>query len=147
MPQRQELLKLEDVFRLVLKKLSYTWKKNVDSDISRTQFLILDRLFSEGSQKVSDLAEALHITCGAVTGNCDKLIKSGLSTRTRDEQDRRVVFMEITSQGQKIMEEVKKQRNRIIECLFKDFTEEDRENLTRLFSHMLTNLEEIDSKE
>ncbi|MDT2246558.1 hypothetical protein P7H16_05670 [Paenibacillus larvae] len=27
MPQRQELLKLEDVFRLVLKKLSYTWKK------------------------------------------------------------------------------------------------------------------------
>ncbi|MDT2246557.1 hypothetical protein P7H16_05665 [Paenibacillus larvae] len=55
--------------------------------------------------------------------------------------------MEITSQGQKIMEEVKKQRNRIIECLFKDFTEEDRENLTRLFSHMLTNLEEIDSKE
>lgn len=147
MSQRQELLKLEDVFRLVLKKLSHSWKKNVDKDISRTQFLILDRLFSEGPRKVSELAEALHITCGAVTGNCDKLIQAGLATRTRDQKDRRVVFMEITPQGQNIMEEVKEQRNRIIECLFRGFTEEDRENLTRLFSHMLANLEEIESKE
>ncbi|MNT86221.1 putative HTH-type transcriptional regulator YusO [compost metagenome] len=55
---------------------------------------------------MSDLTGRLGVTRGALTGLVDRLEESGLVARCPDQQDRRVVHLALTPQGQTTMAEV-----------------------------------------
>ncbi len=57
----------------------------------------------KGPRKMSELAEVLHPTPGAVTSASDKLLKHEYIAQIRDDQDRRVVFIDITHKGKDAM--------------------------------------------
>lgn len=59
-----------------------------------TEMKALSVLMREGSRTAGQLAAALHLTSGAVTGVVDRLVQRGFARRTRDERDRRKVVIE-----------------------------------------------------
>lgn len=75
------------------------------SQISPHQFYFLNFLQRKKTVTPSEIAEELGITLGAVTGFVDRLYKLGLIKRTRSEEDRRLVLIELTAEGQKRLEE------------------------------------------
>jgi DNA-binding MarR family transcriptional regulator len=66
--------------------------------LNRTQWRCLDILSTRGPLTAGQLADASHLTTGAVTAVVDHLELLGLVRRVRDTVDRRRVFVEPTDE-------------------------------------------------
>ena len=64
--------------------------------INRTDMRCLNIIENEGPLTAGRLAELSGLTTAAVTSVLDRLEKAGYARRTRDERDRRQVFVEVT---------------------------------------------------
>jgi MarR family transcriptional regulator, organic hydroperoxide resistance regulator len=98
-------------------------------------------LVFHGKQQVNNLSESLMITPGGITGICDKLVKKELIQRTRDEGDRRVVFLEITDQGREELQKLILIRKKFIGDLYGHLSEEDINHLIRIYNELLDTLQ------
>jgi DNA-binding MarR family transcriptional regulator len=65
---------------------------------NRTDWRCLDIIGTRGPMTAGELAEALRLTTGAVTGVLDRLEVAGLVRRVRDTGDRRRVIVEVTDE-------------------------------------------------
>lgn len=142
MAARTDLFELEDTFRQVIRRAKACWNAIDVEGLSSTQALLLQKLEEEGPLKVSQLAEALLITAGAVTSFSDKLILGGYATRIRSEEDRRVVYLEITDKGRDVLNRVRTYRKQMLEQLFGKLPTEDVQHLTRIFRALLEEFEQ-----
>ncbi|MBP1154682.1 MULTISPECIES: MarR family transcriptional regulator [unclassified Paenibacillus] len=143
MTSRQDLYELEETFRQLFRRIKASWSRFEEQGVSASQAVILEKLDSEGPLKVSQIAEALWITSGAVTTLSDKLIAGGFAERMRSEEDRRVVMMEITDKGKEVISALKVYRKKVVEAYFGELPEEDVQHLNRIFNHILNREETL----
>ncbi|MGH9018634.1 MAG: MarR family winged helix-turn-helix transcriptional regulator [Acidimicrobiales bacterium] len=68
-------------------------------DVTLPQYRTLVAL-GGGARRLADLAEVLGVSPSTATRMCDRLVRKGLITRTRDAFDRREVNLEVTPAGQ-----------------------------------------------
>jgi DNA-binding MarR family transcriptional regulator len=66
--------------------------------VNRTDWRCLDILGTRGPMTAGELADAVRLTTGAVTGVLDRLEAAGLVRRIRDTHDRRKVIVEVTDE-------------------------------------------------
>jgi MarR family 2-MHQ and catechol resistance regulon transcriptional repressor len=80
-------------------------RRKVASDFGLTEIEIraLFRIAEAGNITPKELASDLLVTTGAVTGVSDRLIASGLVTRIAHPDDRRSLFLELTTSGHAAM--------------------------------------------
>lgn len=133
--------RFEELVWQLNKSFNILWRKNIEQYLPPTQAYILSLLCREGPLKVSSLAEALDITPGAVTMLSDKLLAGGYITRTRDEQDRRVVHLQVTEKGQQILLQFREENMQMIRTIFTGTTPEDVQHLIRIFEQVMSNIE------
>jgi len=75
-------------------------------DLTPTQFGVLEVLYHLGTMCQSDLGAKLLKSGGNITLVIDNLEKRGLVRRERDEKDRRMVQIYLTSAGEKLISEL-----------------------------------------
>lgn len=143
MANSQDMFELEEVVRQVFRRIKAAWNKFDDNGFTASQGFILEKLETEGPLKVSQVADALCLTSGAITTLADKLISSGFAKRQRSEEDRRVVYLEITPEGRDMLDKIRNHRKAIIETFFRSLSHEDAQHLIRIFNHIL---EETDNR-
>ena len=88
----------DHLFRAVWKKYQ-SFLMPEESDLSMHQMMFLKYLERRVTCTPSDIAQQFGITLGAVTGFVDRLHKLGFITRTRSEEDRRVVLIQLSTRG------------------------------------------------
>lgn len=64
----------------------------------------------QGTTNLSKLAAALRVTPTNVTGIVDRLVKKGLATRTESDQDRRVLLLRATKDGETLVARLTERR-------------------------------------
>ena len=74
-------------------------------DISVEQFHIL-RFIRRGHGSVSELADVRNISRPAISQGVDALVNRGLVTRTQSKEDRRYVELELTPEGNDLLDSV-----------------------------------------
>jgi len=75
------------------------------------QFYTLLHLFQTDEEcKMSDLAEATHLSAASLTGVVDRLLEKQLVERTRHERDRRQVMVVVTARGRELIVEIRQAR-------------------------------------
>lgn len=72
--------------------------------ITYPQYLALVALSGKDGQRVSELGETLHLESNTLTPLIKRLEAAGLVTRTRDQQDERVVRLSLTTAGAALAE-------------------------------------------
>ncbi len=75
-----------------------------DTDITEQQWRVLRVLSEFGTLDTKTLADRASLLFPSLTRIATTLRNKGLITQTRDEQDRRRQFIEITAKGQKIID-------------------------------------------
>jgi DNA-binding MarR family transcriptional regulator len=75
----------------------------LSSDLTVAQLRVLLLLQARRSIRMSGVAEHLGIALSTATGIVDKLVSKGLALREADTEDRRVVIITLSSEGEKIM--------------------------------------------
>ncbi|HWJ03609.1 MAG TPA: MarR family transcriptional regulator [Verrucomicrobiae bacterium] len=95
-----------------------------DGTLSAHQLYFLLYLEKRQTCTPSDIAQDFGITLGAVTGFVDRLYKLELISRTRSEEDRRLVLIELTDKGREFLQAFAKEREakfaRILACMGQD---------------------------
>ncbi|WP_164985086.1 MarR family winged helix-turn-helix transcriptional regulator [Ammoniphilus sp. CFH 90114] len=135
--KKLDLQDIQQMFTALTKKGAYEWNQLNQTDLYITHVLILQLLEEKGRQRPTILAEELQITTGGITGLTNKLVKEGLIRRSMSEQDRRVIFLEITDQGKEVLTKVIKQKENLTEKLFGSLTDTDVKELKRILQLLL----------
>lgn len=94
--------------------------------ITPPQVWVLRQLTRQPECSMRELAEFMKMGLSSVTGMVDRLVRQGLANRRRTEQDRRVVFVDITAKGRRILKEILGQHHQTILDLFESLTAEER---------------------
>jgi DNA-binding MarR family transcriptional regulator len=87
----------------------------------KTLFFISNR----GATTTGKLATALKVTPTNVTGIIDRLLEKNLITRTGDPDDRRVLLLRTTPQGDELVAELRQKRRERMSELFSRLSEDE----------------------
>lgn len=74
--------------------------------LSPSEFGILEVLYAKGRTPIQQIAGKILLTSGTMTYNIDKLENKGLLRRVLSREDRRVVFAELTEQGEALFGDI-----------------------------------------
>lgn len=141
---RQDNFKqFERLYWQLSREMGYQWKKIYDDTFPGSQSHILFLLERKGPQKMSELAEILHLTPGAVTTASDRLIDQGYIARIGDETDRRVIRLEMTHKGKEKLKELQGQGRKIMKLIFNDISNEDLAKMNTIFKRATLNIEKV----
>lgn len=135
---REELSKL---LSIMMHKFIIAYNRILDSDVSGAQIMMMEILQREGPKRSSELAEALQVTLPAITNLANKLVAKSCIERRIPEHDRRVILLELTPEGEELLEAVNQKYGRLTESLWKDFGEEELANLHAYYARMVANLD------
>jgi len=89
-----------------------------DEDVTLPQYRTLVVLSDGGARRLADLAGALNVSPSTATRMCDRLVRKGLISRTRDDLDRREVNLEVTAAGRAtVMDVINRRRSEVCSLL------------------------------
>ncbi len=100
-------------------------------EISALQFNALLTIREFGPLTMGDLGKHLFVACSTATDLADRMERSKLVERVRDEKDRRVVRMRLLPQGDEVLNEVIAERQSFIGEVIEDYTAEEYVELMR----------------
>jgi len=86
---------------------------------------------------VSELAEWMGVTSATVTGITNKLVSQHLVERWREESDRRVVRLRLTSEGSEVLSRVERLRREKTSRLLMNLQEEDLRKLADILEKLV----------
>ncbi|WP_432355499.1 MarR family winged helix-turn-helix transcriptional regulator [Sporosarcina sp. A2] len=102
-----DFVRFEELFWNVTREMGKMWKQVFEANLPGSQSHLVFTLARKGPLKMSELAQILGLTAGAVTAASDKLISHGYVTRIRDESDRRIVHLAITDDGREMLQQLR----------------------------------------
>lgn len=121
--------------------MSYIWKEVFEQRFPGSQSYILFVLERSGPKRMSELADSIHLTPGAVTIATDKLICQGYIERIRNKEDRRVVYVKITDKGGETLREMRNEGKKAMRAVFNHLSQTDLEHLITVFEQAVHNLD------
>ncbi|WP_179233054.1 MarR family winged helix-turn-helix transcriptional regulator [Paenibacillus rigui] len=80
---------------------------NADNQFSNSSLAVIFQL-EHKSMKMNDIADYLCITLGAATSLVDKLERQNIVSRIRSEEDRRIIYVELTPTGKETILSIRK---------------------------------------
>ncbi len=106
--------------------------------LTSAQWGPLMHLQKSGTSTVADLARCLQLDAGATTRLLDRLEKKGLCKRVRSTEDRRVVRVELTPDGEAAIEEVPTVLAEVMNDHLRGFSKTEWQALKCYLNRMLT---------
>lgn len=119
-----------------LRKIEYIIRKKgreilQDFNITVPQFTALQILIYKKTMTIGELSQSMDLACSTITDLIDRMEKSNLVVRKRDEKDKRVVKVEVLPSGHKILEEVLRKRVEYLNGKLENLSQEDKLNLNK----------------
>lgn len=127
------LIALTRSFQFVRKREMKTIKK---SNLTISQFGVLEILYHKGNLRISDIIEGTLSTGGNMTVVIDNLERENLVKRKSDPKDGRASLICITEKGEKHMKDVFPEHVDNISDIFNKLSMEEKENLIKLLKKL-----------
>jgi DNA-binding MarR family transcriptional regulator len=106
----------------------------------RAQAALLCRLFVQDGMTQSELADQLSVQGATVTNMLQRMEETGLVRRRRDDDDNRLVRVNLTEAGRERELAITDQFVKLEHAVFEDISDDDRVRLRRLLNQMLHNM-------
>lgn len=104
--------------------------------ISLSEFRVLSLLSEQGTCPMVKLAHDQSMTKSGMTGLIDHLEDQGFIKRIRSKNDRRIINIEITTEGRKLIKKCTILYQQFVEKSLEDLSEEEIETLLRIVKKM-----------
>ncbi|MCL4105661.1 UNVERIFIED_CONTAM: hypothetical protein GTU68_023728 [Idotea baltica] len=103
-----------------------------DTGLCLSDFAVLEVLLHKGPTPVNTIGQKVMLTSGSMTTAVNRLLKRELVVRRQDENDRRIFFVELTSEGEKLITSAFSEHANRLEELFSCFSEDERSSFLHL---------------
>ena len=114
-----------------------------DDALEQGQMDSLDLLARKPSWRMSDLADALRIDPSTATRAVQRLVSSGLANRCPNDDDGRVVMVEITEAGRSCHAAVHARRGELMAHMLGAFTPEERPIVADVLERFVAAIDEF----
>lgn len=133
---------IEESVGYLLKRSQIKLAKSIDidlavHDITHAQGSIVLMLYSGHYSTAAELARELYIDSASITRMLDRLEKRGLIMRMPRGDDRRVINLKLTDEGQKLAEQLPTLYSAVLNRHFIDFSAEEVATLKTLLRKLL----------
>ncbi|HAG11224.1 MAG TPA: transcriptional regulator [Desulfotomaculum sp.] len=130
------LERLEITLQQLIRRIHEKMDVFMAQGVTGSQFFVMKRIHERGKMTVSEVANELNVSLSAITALTDRLFKIGLIKRDRDEKDRRLVWLTMTPQGEKTLQDCGANRQEVFKKYLGDLTQGDltQEDLTSLIN-------------
>ena len=110
--------------------------------ITLQQYLALNILIKKGKCMVSDLSKSLGVALSTMTELVNRLAKKQFVKKIKDLKDRRIVWINLTKKGAKIIQEINRKKKKHTLSVLKKLTEKER----RLLIDILERISQVAKK-
>lgn len=107
----------------VHKKAEALIKNQLGNELTNDQHYILRYIHLTGECTSTALAEAFQVNKSAITAIINRMTDRGLIQRTRDEKDRRVVYLTLTKEGVELFQSAQEKVHQLVESIITQFDE------------------------
>jgi DNA-binding MarR family transcriptional regulator len=97
-------------------------------NLTSAQIKLLTCFSDRDAFTMTELSRNLNVTMPTMTAMVDRLVKSRMIKRERDDVDRRVVKVELTDTGRKVLKKLTKIRREEMEKILMNLNKEEMEN-------------------
>ena len=107
-----------------------------------TEFALLEVIYHKGPQPIQKIGEKILITSGNMTYVADKLEKKGYVVRQKHTKDRRITLLNLTKEGQDVMDHAFSKHYGHIKTMMDGLTEAEKAVLLELSKKLGLSIEE-----
>lgn len=100
-------------------------KAEIGSDLTNDQHYTLRYINKVGTCTSSELAEVFDVKKSAITAIITRMWEKGLIQRTRDENDRRVVYLTLTEKGNDLFLQTEERIHSLVESFITRFDQSE----------------------
>ncbi|MEK5441269.1 MULTISPECIES: MarR family winged helix-turn-helix transcriptional regulator [unclassified Fredinandcohnia] len=100
-------------------------KEQLGTELTNEQHYTLRYINKVGSCTSTELAEVFEVKKSAITAIINRLFEKGLIDRSRDENDRRLVYLTLSDRGEKLFLKTEERVNKLVESIIGEFSEEE----------------------
>lgn len=108
--------------------------------LSITEFSALEVLYQKGKQTVQQIGNCILVSSGSMTYVIDKLEQKGFLKRNACPDDRRVIHVTLTDDGNELMEEIMPKHNELVEDMFDSLNSDEAETLAHILEKVRNNV-------
>lgn len=120
----------------VNKRFGSLVKEKIQEVLTNEQQMTLSYIKRFDSCTTTELAEAFCVNKSAITAIVTRLTEKGYIRRNRDQKDRRIVYLELTEEGEKVFQWADEKVFEVVSPYLKVFSEEEIETFLNLFEKL-----------
>ena len=115
----------------------------IDMRLSKMELLTLFIIDRRGEIIMSTLSDFLHVPMSTSTGIVDRLVRNSYVRRERSENDRRIVTLSLTEQGNSAVSGIKETLTGYLSRITEALSREEQRQLTALISKLVEALSSV----
>ncbi|MBO8159141.1 MarR family transcriptional regulator [Thermosyntropha sp.] len=112
------------------------WQKNGLENLTRADIRAVHRLGLLRREKMSNLARHLRLTVGTLTTTINRLVEKGYVLRNRPEEDRRIVEVTLSPEGQEAFSRIDQVKKIVADHIFGPLNDEEKKVLYNLLKKL-----------
>ncbi|MDP4084374.1 MAG: MarR family transcriptional regulator [Bacillota bacterium] len=120
----------------VTKKAESLIKVQIGNDLTNDQHYILRYIYHAKECTSSLLAEEFEVNKSAITAIINRMVDRTLIQRTRDKNDRRVVYLSLTEEGNQLFEKTEERVHCLVESIITKFNAEEIKNFIQTYEKL-----------
>jgi DNA-binding MarR family transcriptional regulator len=120
----------------VNKKAESLIKDQIGDELTNDQHYILRYIYKSAGCTSTELAEVFEVNKSAITAIINRMVDRELIKRTRDEEDRRVVYLTLTDAGTELFEKMEEKISDLVESIITKFDEKEIQNFLQIFEKL-----------
>lgn len=128
-----ELRNLVQAFLQRFREVDATATNGPHADLSMQELRVVELLGDAGPTMMRQLAEYMLLAVNSVTSLVDKLENQGLVRRTRSDEDRRVIHVELTTAGKKVYDAAVVEKLSLLRLMLGRLSSDEQEKFMSLF--------------
>jgi DNA-binding MarR family transcriptional regulator len=134
--ETEEILKM--VFELVVNFTNMLPRTKEFEEMNTMELYLFLYVALNGPKKMSELSDVLKTTKSNVTNLVDALERNGYLSRIRSKEDRRVIMVELTKEGERLYRKLLDSFDSLVKDIISKIPQEDLEEFSRGFLKMVS---------
>jgi len=127
---------IEELSDELLRRLDSLSNGNLRNEISFSQYRMLSTIHKLGPLSIGKIADLLGSAQSTTSEMVTRLLRSGLITKVRGQHDGRVVTVEVTDQGRKLIEHGRKRIREAYQGLYDRLSPAERDGFSNALKQL-----------
>lgn len=143
MDKSNRALRLIRILKNANKSVFEPLKQNMTTyNLNPTEFMVLEFLFSKGTQSVQKIAEKVELTSGSMTYIINRLFDKGLIVKQKCAKDNRICYISLSERGKELFESIFPTHVQFATNLIEVLTDEEIDVLSELLKKLGLGIQE-----